>query len=498
MKKGIIVFLVMLISMGSLCLLLIRSLENKNGKIVVNKEIAITTDNFTNPWLFNAVSDQLDLDHNGELSQKEIDGASKLKIYIGDSNTKMKASEINCFPNLEKLTFELGGGSKCLELKKLNHIKKLECHFMTYERTSLICSGLKRLSSAIITAGEEEFQMGNERYQAIVELSKCPALKKLNIEGRGIRQLKLSDIPSLKCFYVQEFGANTLELCNLKILEKLEISSAKNLNELIFTKVPKLRKIYINEYGGETLNISKLPGLTELAIYKAKKLTKLDIEEIKSLQSLSILEANRLSKVMMGNCIGLKKICITSDKKLNHLDLSGLGNLEEMELSNIPINKLDFSKCPKLRHLSVDSVKMIKHLDLSKLEELEEFKWINGNLESIKWGQKKKLYAIDISDNKLTGKLILNQFPELYDLSFNNNQIEELDGRGHKKINTISGDNNALKLVDLRQTNLQCLFAEKNRGVVVYFPPTFNEDGHYTYRPDKVIGPDAKIYYDER
>ncbi len=476
MKKGIIVFFVVLISLASFCLLFIRSLENKNGKIAVNHEIAITTDNFTNLWLSDAVSEQLDLDHNGKLSRKEMDGASELRIYIGDSNTKLMASEINYFPNLEKLTFELGGESKSLELKNLDHIKKLECHIMTYEKTRLICSGLKRLSSAIITAGEEEFQSENERYQAVVELVKCPALEKLNIEGRGIRQFKLSDAPRLKSFYVPELGANTLELCNLKTLEKLEIGSAKNLNEVIFTNVPKLRRIYMKEYGGETFNISKLPSLTELAIYKAKKLTKLDIEEIKSLQSLSILEANKLSKIMMGNCIGLKKIFISSGKKLNHLDLS---------------------RCSKLRHLSVDGVKMIKHLDLSKLEKLEEFKWMNGNLESIKWGQKKKLYVIDVSNNKLTGKLKLNQFPQLYDLSFNNNQLEELDGRGHKEINTISGDNNVLKLVDLRQTNLQCLFANNNRGVVVYFPPTFNEDGHYTYTPEKVIGPDAKIYYDE-
>lgn len=479
MKKGTIVLGTILIITIFICLLIIQGVGSKNINTEKNADIAITEENFSNPWLKDAVSEQLDKDHDGNLSFKEINEAAKLELKIGDSNAKLRASEINCFPNLEQLTIELSGESKCLEMGKLENIKKLECRFMSYETINLICSEMKNLSYVTITAEDEMYPDNDKRYQAFVEIKKCPVVQKLETRGNGLRQLVLSDVPELKEVFIDGFGGSSLNICDLPGVEELEIYNAKWLTDFMISGTPVLKKLFL----------SKL------------KVTSLDLHSVKSLESINISDASKLREIMLGNLPHLEELSIATAKKLEQIDLGKLDSLKELCLDEVPLKKLNLSKCRKIKVLAGLRMKTIQQIELSNQKEMESFEWKDGNLKIINWGEKKKLLSIDVSDNNLSGKINLARFPQLQELTFDNNNIEELHGRSHKAIEFISGNNNNLRLIDMRQTYyMLSIAANKNDGVAVYLSSkakAFDTNGHFNYKPEKEIGPNARFFYEE-
>lgn len=463
----------------SICWLIILRVGSKNTKTEKNADIAITEGNFSNPWLKDAVSEQLDKDHDGNLSFKEINEATKLELKIGDSNAKLWASEINCFPNLEQLTIELSGESKCVEMGKLEHIKKLECRFMSYETTNLICSEMQNLSYITIKAEDEMYPDNDKRYQAFVEIKKCPVVQKLETRGNGLRQLVLSDVPELKEVSIDGFGGNSLNICNLPGVEKLEIYNAKLLTHFMISGTPVLKRLFLSKI----------------------KVTSLDLHLVKSLERINISDASKLREIMLGNLSRLKELSIATAKELAQIDFSKLDNLKELCLEEVPLKKLNLNKCKKIKVLAGLRMKTIQKIDLSNQKEMESFEWKDGNLKNINWGEKKKLLLIDVSDNNLSGKINLARFPQLQELTFDNNYIEELYGTSHKAIEFISGNNNNLRLIDMRQTYyLLSIVADKNDGVAVYLSSkekAFDTNGHFSYKPEKEIGPNARFFYED-
>lgn len=399
--------------------------------------------NISNSWLREAVKKQIDKDHNNILSNAEREAVSELKLFIGGESATVKLPELNLFPNLKTLTLEIGGGGKILQLCDLKYIEKLHCISSSLEKCKIEYSDMKKLASLKVTAKRKE-------YPIAIHIEKCPAIEELQTEGAGVVELGVSSVPAMKHVVMNEASVTNLELHDLPGLEKVTLYCSGDVQKLSLSNLPELKNVELR------------------ALYKLKEITLSELENI-------------------------KELVISDASNLNQIDLRKLKSLKKLELDGTPLSSLDLSSCRDLEEIRAFKMNKVTKLDLEGQKVLQHFEWRNSKLHSIQWGEKKLLAKIDVENNQLTGELDLNEFPILYSLNIQLNKYESVLGRGHKEISDIYGDNNRLKLIDLRNAaKIGSVKVENNEQVTVYLP---SRCGEYLDSEDYLFDPTAKVYY---
>lgn len=439
---GFIFAIIVLLCVISGCFYPVREELNQRE----NKALAIDKGNISDSWLREVVKKQIDRNHDNMLTEIEREAVSELKLYIGGEETTVKLSKLNLFPNLKTLTLEIGGGGKTISLSDVKYIEKLHCISMSLDKSSIECTGARKLTSLKVTAERKE-------YPITIHIEKCPMIKELQTEGAGVTDLGLSGVPVMKKVVMKEAVATSLDFHNLPELEEVILYDTSEVQKLTLHDLPKLKNVELNY------------------LYRLKKIILYDLPNIKA---LFLMDASNL----------------------NQIDLSKLKSLKNLELHGTPLNNLDLSFCTELEKIQASRMNKVTKLDLESQKLLQYFEWINGKLHSIQWGEMKMLAEIDVENNQLSGEWDLKKFPVLYKLDFPNNKYERILGRGHKKISYIYGDNNRLKLVDLRNVaKIESVIVESNKQVTAYLPSHYEE---FFDSDDFRFDPEADIYYGEK
>ena len=299
------------------------------------------------------------------------------------------------------------------------------------------------MTSLKVTAKRKE-------YPTAIHIEKCPVIEELQTEGAGVVELGVSSVPAMKHVVMNEASVTNLELHDLPGLEKVTLYCSGDVQKLSLSNLPELKNVELR------------------ALYKLKEITLSELENI-------------------------KELVISDASNLNQIDLRKLKSLKKLELDGTPLSSLDLSSCRDLEEIRAFKMNKVTKLDLEGQKVLQHFEWRDSNLHSIQWGEKKLLAKIDVENNQLMGELDLNEFPILYSLNIQLNQYESVLGRGHKEISDIYGDNNRLKLIDLRNAaKISSVKVENNKQVTVYLP---SRCGEYLDSEDYLFDPTAKVYY---
>lgn len=213
-----------------------------------------------------------------------------------------------------------------------------------------------------------------------VDGSKAPDLEELYFVrsgGAGEIRGELTLPKNLRKFKISHFAPDERYgfKCDFSNALKLEeifigqlISTEYNLD---FSQLTKLKTLYVdasNVYDPSTFSM-KLPVTNSL-------------EEVQIIHSTDGKGTDE--PIQLSGLFELKKLRLSGISQ-EELDLSDQKNLEDLELSHMPIKELDLDMCLKLKRLMVGGLSKLEHLDISKLDGItEKYKFSASSYYSLK------------------------------------------------------------------------------------------------------------------
>lgn len=150
-------------------------------------------------------------------------------------------------------------------------------------------------------------------------LAKVEAVSYLTLTNKGLTDLSgIEYFTGLTNLYCDQNSLQTLDVSNLKKLEKLNCSSNTNLTELNVAGLPKLKYLICNNCGLTSLNVEGLSNLWELTC-TSNNLTSLDLSGLNVgtlqcaanlLETLDISEQTNLKTLKCGSQKESKKLTL--------------------------------------------------------------------------------------------------------------------------------------------------------------------------------------------
>lgn len=201
-------------------------------------------------------------------------------------------------------------------------------------------------------------------YWGDVDGSKAPDLEKLYfIRSAGAGEIcgKLTLPENLRIFQISGFNALGKEgfecdFSNALKLEEITIGTMTSTNyNFDFSQHMKLKTLYVNAsnvHDPSTFSM-KLPATNSL-------------EEVQIMRSTDGKGTDE--PIQLSGLFELKKLYLRGISSQEELDLSDQKNLEDLQLSHMPIKELDLDMCLKLKRLLVGDLLKLEHLDISNLD----------------------------------------------------------------------------------------------------------------------------------
>ncbi len=202
-------------------------------------------------------------------------------------------------------------------------------------------------------------------------------LHMLSCDGNKIKNLDLSQLPTLSELWCNNNGMEVLNLSACSNLEKLRCSDNK-LTELILSDCINLMEVSCVNNMLAKLDVSNCKQLSAIWCYK-NRLLELDFSHCDKLEILSCYN-NRLVKLHLPKISQLTDLWCYQNR-LVELDLSTSLNIEKLDCSNNNLTSLDISKCNGLNRLNVSN-NSLSYLDISKASfNLDESKFSPQNIK---------------------------------------------------------------------------------------------------------------------
>lgn len=249
--------------------------------------ISLTDDSgFEDPVFREWISENVDTDHNGLLSAKEIEACTKINI---SSMSVDSLKGIEYFYNLKTLDCS-HNQLLFLDLKSNTALKSLNCSYNNLTRLNLSsCKKLKELD-----ASSNFFGNSTE-----ISFSKTSSLEKLNIASNFLNEFNFSRISGLKELNCSDCNLSSLNPASMPALEKL-ICSKNSLDILNMSRLSNLKYLDCSSSSIQTL---KLPSTRSLdTIYcQNNLLTEFNLSGFSSLKRLNCSD-NKLSDLNFGDC----------------------------------------------------------------------------------------------------------------------------------------------------------------------------------------------------
>lgn len=372
--------------------------------------VEINETNFPDSYFRQYVSENADLNHDGILSETEIEQVKAIEV-IGST----VAGRIEDLKGIEYFTA----------------LERLRCN--SNSLTSLDLSNNSELEYLICYANE----------LASLDLGNKPVLKTLNCGSNELTSLDLSNSPALEdleCYYN---NLTSLNLSNSPALERLRCDS-NSLTSLILSNNSALKYLVCYFNNLSSLDLSNSPALEELRC-DYNKLTSLDLSNNPKLNFFYCFH-NELTSLDLGNKPVLDTLNCESNN-LTSLDLSNSPALEGVSCGSNNLTSLDLSNKPALERLSCGSNDLTS-LDLSNSPALERLGCWYNNLSSLDLSNKPALENLDCRHNKLT-YLDLGNCPALEDLKCSDNLLIELNVSRNTGLTRLECHNNQLTSLNI-------------------------------------------------
>ncbi len=172
--------------------------------------------------------------------------------------------------------------------------------------------------------------------------------------------------------------------------------------------------------------------LTSVDITRASKLQELKLSSNPKLNSLDLSKGDSLHKLILSST-GIKELNLSQTPRLQELyaaslpiksiDLSVCKNLKKLNLNATEVSSIDLTHCPNLTYLTMTGL-AVEDLDVSNCPQLEYLYFSDCKVTSIDLSKNGKLKHLWCSNNKLS-RLNVSEAKELDHLYCYNNEIGE-------------------------------------------------------------------------
>lgn len=385
--------------------------------------VSISEENFPDEAFRKYVSENLDNNKDGSLSETEISAVTEINVREKKIHS---LKGIEYFTALKKLDC-YDNFLKELDMTKNTALTELNCE---YNRLSTLDvsknTALKKLNCS-----------RNSIYLESLDVSKNTVLEELNCGDNWITSLNVSNNTGLKKL-----------LCGINKITELDVS--KNL---------LLKELDCNYIGITSLDISNNANLEKLNC-SHNQLPTLNLSQNTVLKELNCYN-NQLTNLDLSSCTGLTYLeC--DDNDITSLDLSGLSALAELNCCNCLIESLDLSGCVGLKDLNC-GYNYIETLDLSDCRALEIIGCGKDDLTDLDVSGCAGLKELYCFDNQLTA-LNLSNNVLLETIECNGNKLTSLDVSSCQKLKELDCYNNSITSLDVsRNTELAKLYCFSNQ-----------------------------------
>ena len=297
-------------------------------KAYADDGVVISEENFPDEIFLEYVSNNYDLDHNGQLSPDEINKVLKIDV---DTKQISSLKGIEYFTALTTLYCK-SNKLTSLDISRNTALKELECDHN--QLTSLDVSRNTALEKL------------NFYYNKVTSLdvSKNTALKELECDHNQLTSLDVSRNTALIKLDCGSNPLTGLDVSNNTALESLECYDI-GLTSLDVSKNTALTYLDCAYNNLTSLDVSKNTHLTELYCFK-NKLARLDLSKNTFLSRLVCYSCQLTALNVSGDTDLMVIIC--HDNQLTSLDLSSCKNLERIVCIGNQLTSLNLSNNPAL------------------------------------------------------------------------------------------------------------------------------------------------------
>ena len=337
-------------------------------------EVAVNEENFPDTAFRAYISQEIDTNHDGTLSDTEL-AATSMDIYEDIASLE----GIKLFTSLQSIK---------IEAKKL---------------TAIDLSGHTSLQYLECYDSSEEGELRS------INLANCTALQELHIGLEG----SWDDNDN----YIAH-PLTTINFSGCSSLERFVCYRADNLTELLLDGCTSLQEMHL--YGGRisTLDLSGFTSLQTLSVEN-------DDEE----------RRGALTTLNVSGCTSLQELFCYGNQ-LTTLDVSGCTALENLYCYMNKLTALDVSGCPALSDLDCGD-NMLTTLDVSQNYALLGLSCYSNDIATLDISNNSALTHLYCENNKLT-VLDISMNPALEHLSCEGNFIPAFDLSGCPKLRSIS------------------------------------------------------------
>ncbi|MBO4580201.1 MAG: S-layer homology domain-containing protein [Clostridiales bacterium] len=304
--------------------------------------------------------------------------------YLNTSNNKIKDLDVSFNPCLESLYCERNGMEKlkvsgCSALESLdcsdNLLKSLDlsgdvnldCLYTNNNQlTMLDVSGSPNLSY-VYYKGTKSYSNGAVPYYSY-EYTNSSAYPKIELylnfdENVTVTAKDPGDDPGIP------IDENTFPdpVFMQYVKDEIDRSGDGYLSE---HEIFNAREISMFGSGVKDLTGVKIfTSLTNISLSAEKNIKSLDVSGLKNLTELNLSWS--FEKINIKGCTALQKLYVDGNDDLESIDLSDCPNLVSLEVNNCRLIKsLDLSHCPKLRRLKAHIMYALEKLDISDCPDL--------------------------------------------------------------------------------------------------------------------------------
>lgn len=180
-----------------------------------------------------------------------------------------------------------------------------------------------------------------------IEFKDLPSLRRLNLTRTSLKNISLSDLPSLQQLYIND-DAEEVELSNLSSMRNVDFSDTSHLKKVSFSDMPLVESINLKGcWVLSTATFKNLGNLKEINLSKDMAIKEIEIVNLPNLSKLNLSKVYPRPEVW-------EKLALPT---IRELDLSW-NNLKDKEV--------DLSNLPQLSYLNIEGNPQVKRIILSR------------------------------------------------------------------------------------------------------------------------------------
>ena len=397
---------------------------NSSNQAYSGVDIAINGTSFPDANFRSYISDNIDTNHNGELSQAEIAAVTVIDVQ------KMGITDltgIGFFPYLE----ELYCNNESTASDNDNHLTSLDLSD-NLRLKRLACGQNGTLASLNLSKNTllENLHCANNSLTTL-DVSNFPNLWRLVCNNNQLTSLNVSGCTALTNLHCLVNQLTSLNLSGCTALTWLNCSE-NQLNSLDVSGCSALPSIYCNDNQLTSLDVSGCTALETLECSN-NQLTSLNVSGCTSLTTLSCYE-NQLTSLNVSGCMSLTTL-YCDDNQLTSLNVSGCTALTDLSCYENQLTSLNVSGCSVLTKLSCFN-NQLTSLNVSNCTALEQLYCSNNQLTSLNVSNCTALTSLTCHQNQLTS-LNVSGYTALIYLSCYLNQLNSLNVSGCSALTTL-------------------------------------------------------------